>query len=323
MSVSDDCAATLRPLCGLCGSAAVCDLGAIPDSDYFAGQVLPRALSGGRLWSCENCESMFRYPILSGEDYLSLYRSGEPAQWSAGEHRAEHWSGGENREDLRIIRSMLAAARVSRALDVGCGSGEFLASLPAGIARFGIEPSASAEMASRRGIEIVARQLDECPADTRFDAVTIIDVIEHVPELELFLTRAYAQLSAGGLLIVSTGDPDNRLWRQWFKCRFWYVAFPEHITFPSLRFFQAWCTRTGAVLAERRVTRYQRTGLARRVLGAAIQASFFANPNAFNWLGRSLETRVAPAKAQRRTFSPGIPGTFRDHQILAMRKPAD
>jgi SAM-dependent methyltransferase len=264
---------------------------------------------------------MFRHPILSAAEYLSLYRSGAPEQWSAGEQRAEHWSGAEDREDLRIIRSMLGAARVSRVLDVGCGSGEFLASLPPGVAKFGIEPSAAAEVASRRGIEILARQLEECPAESRFDAVTIIDVIEHVPEPDALLTRAYAQLDAGGLLIVSTGDPDSRLWRRFFKARFWYVTFPEHITFPSLAFFRAWCTGTGALLLERRVTRYQRAGIARRVLGAAIQATYFASPTTFNWLGRSLHGAAAPGKAQRRTFSPGVPGTFRDHQILALRKP--
>jgi SAM-dependent methyltransferase len=319
----DDSDVPAKPtLCRLCGSAAIRDLGAIPDSDYFAGQVLSGPLSGGSLWGCQDCASMFRYPILTGEQYLSLYRSGDPKQWSADEHRAEHWDSGRFREDLRIIRSIIADARVRSALDVGCGSGEFLASLPVNVAKFGIEPSWAGEFASRRGIDIVARQLDEFAAQERFDAVTIIDVIEHVPEVEPFLTRAYARLSPGGLLIVSTGNPDNRLWREWLRGRFWYVIFPEHITFPSLSFFKSWCTRTGAVLAERHITRYQRAGLARRLLGAAIQALFVVNPHAFNWLGRSLRTGVRAGKAQRRTFSPGIPGTFRDHQIVVMRKPA-
>jgi SAM-dependent methyltransferase len=264
---------------------------------------------------------MFRYPILTAEQYLSLYRAGDPNQWSADEHRAEHWDSGRLREDLRIIRSIMVDAGVRSALDVGCGSGEFLASLPADVAKFGIEPSGAGLLASRRGIDIVARQLEECAVQGRFDAVTIIDVIEHVPEVEPFLARAYAWLSPGGLLIVSTGNPDNRLWRDWLRGRFWYVVFPEHITFPSLSYFKSWCARSGAVLAERHVTRYQRAGLARRLLGAAIQALFVMNPNVFNWLGRSLRGGVRRGKAQRRTFSPGIPGTFRDHHIIVMRKP--
>ena len=316
---SDICAGPVP--CRLCGSAAIRDLGAIPASDYFAGQVLPGPLSGGRLWGCRDCASMFRYPILTAEQYLSLYRAGDPNQWSADEHRAEHWDSGRLREDLRIIRSIMVDAGVRSALDVGCGSGEFLASLPADVAKFGIEPSGAGLLASRRGIDIVARQLEECAVQGRFDAVTIIDVIEHVPEVEPFLARAYAWLSPGGLLIVSTGNPDNRLWRDWLRGRFWYVVFPEHITFPSLSYFKSWCARSGAVLAERHVTRYQRAGLARRLLGAAIQALFVMNPNVFNWLGRSLRGGVRRGKAQRRTFSPGIPGTFRDHQIIVMRKP--
>lgn len=268
---------------------------------------------------------MFRHPILSSAEYLSLYRSGEPEQWSAGEQREEHWSGAEEREDLRIIRSMLDSGRASRVLDVGCGSGEFLASLPPGVAKFGIEPSAAAEVASRRGVEILAGRLEELSgplAARRFDAVTLIDVIEHVPEPDALLTRAYAQLSAGGLLIVSTGDPNNSLWRRLLKARFWYVAFPEHITFPSSVFFQAWCARAGAQPLERQVTRYQRAGLARRFLGAAIQTAYGASPATFSRLGRSLNGAATPGKAPRQTFSPGVPGTFRDHQILAASKPA-
>lgn len=301
-----------RPKCRLCGSPETLDRGAIPDSDYFAGRVLPSLLAGGRLWSCSGCASMFRHPTLSAEQYLSLYRAGEP----------EQWTGIARREDLRVIRSILQGADARDVLDIGCGSGEFLASLPDTVARFGIEPSPAAELARRRGVQIVGRQLEECAADRFFDAVTLIDVIEHIAEPGPFLAQAYERLSPGGLLVVSTGDPGNRLWRDWLRSRFWYVSFPEHVSFPSLRFFQLWCAQAGAALTERRVTRYWRSSPAQRALGAAIQAVFFASPAAFNQVGRSLGVGVGPGKARRRTYSPAMPGAFRDHQIVVMARAA-
>jgi SAM-dependent methyltransferase len=255
---------------------------------------------------------MFRHPILTAKEYLSLYQCGAPDQWS----------GGEQREDLRIIRSIVEAGRIGSALDVGCGSGDFLASLPGSIAKFGIEPSGAAALASRRGISVVARELHECSAERRFDVVTSIDVIEHIPEPDTFLTQAFRHVAPGGMLIVSTGDPDTFVWRRGLKARFWYASFPEHVSFPAAGFFYSWCAKTGAVLAARHATRYQTMRLPQRALGITIQTAFFASPRAFSWLGRSIDSLRSAGKPRRRTFSPGIPGTFVDHQIIVVRKPA-
>ncbi len=298
------------PACRLCGWRSTQDQGAIPDSDYFAGCVLERSLPGGRLWSCARCRSAFRHPILSQAEYLSLYRSGAP----------EHWSGSESREDLRIIRSIVSAARVDSTLDVGCGSGDFLASLPPHIAKSGIEPSPAAALARDRGIEIVARDLDTWATERRFDVITLIDVVEHVPDPGGFMARAYAHLRPGGVVIVSTGDPQAFAWRL-LKSRFWYVSFPEHISFPAGAFFEQWCARTGALMKARHVTRYRTTSLPQLSLGLAIQGVFFASPRAFNWAGRLLGLNRAPGQRPRRGFSPGIPGTFLDHQIVLIGKP--
>lgn len=298
-----------QPTCRLCGSALTRKLGTLPDSDFFAGQVLDTCLKGGGLWSCGDCASMFRHPVLRSDQYLSLYRTGAPDQWS----------GDKRREDLRIIRSIVAGARVRCVLDVGCGSGDFLATLADEFSRCGIEPSPAAAVAARRGIEIVAVELSQCPPERRFDAVTIIDVIEHVAEPAAFLTQAYQHVASEGLLIVSTGNPDTGVWRRWFKSRFWYASFPEHLSFPAAGFFQHWCRQAGAEMVERHETRYQRMHPLRRVLGVVIQSVFALHPGAFNLLGRSLG--AIRGNSRRRMFSPGIPGTFVDHHIVVIRKP--
>ena len=68
----------------------------------------------------------------------------------------------------------------------------------------------------------------------------MIDVIEHVTNPGELLDQALPHLTPGGTLIISTGDAGNVLWRRVFRSRFWYSSFPEHITFPSLRYFHIW-----------------------------------------------------------------------------------
>lgn len=299
------------PRCRLCGSRSTKQLGRLQEGDYFAGRVLATPLEGGRLWGCADCRSMFRHPILPAASYFSLYQGGAP----------DHWSGGERREDRRIIRSIVADSNIGSVLDVGCGTGEFLASLPAGVARFGVEPSAAALAARSRGIEVLAPELASWRGRGQFDAVTIIDVIEHIPEPRAFLTEAYLRVAPGGLLIVSTGNPEAFLWRRVLGARFWYVTLPEHLTFPGLGFFERWCHEAGATLVKRRKTRYARLGWAHLMVGLAMQAAFFVSPRAFNLVARSIYAHTMRAGEHRRTFSPVMPGTFVDHQIVVIAKP--
>ena len=118
--------------CRLCGDTHISCLGAVPESDYFAGRVLQLPIEGGRLWRCDACQSMFRHPVLPASTYLALYAEGAADEWSA--------DGG--RQDLAIIRGIIAQkARLGGVLDVGCGTGDFLLTLPAEFKRCGVEPS--------------------------------------------------------------------------------------------------------------------------------------------------------------------------------------
>ena len=139
--------------CRLCGDIRIESLGQIPDSDYFAGRVLPGSMPAGCLWRCRCCGSMFRHPILSETAYLDLYARGLGDQWSTRAHR----------RDLEIIRGVIAQHEPSHAvLDVGCGEGDFLLTLPANLRRYGVEPSTAAgDAAAQRGVRVLGRTIDD------------------------------------------------------------------------------------------------------------------------------------------------------------------
>lgn len=298
--------------CRLCGDARIRCLGTVPDSDYFAGRVLKLAIHGGRLWRCDACESMFRHPVLPDTTYLALYAAGA----------ADEWSGDDARQDLAIVREIIAQkARPGGVLDVGCGAGDFLLTLPAELRRCGVEPSAAAAAAAKkRGIAILAPTLEDLPPQAAFDVITMIDVVEHVADPAALLERALPHLAPGGSLVIATGDPRNVLWRRVFRSRFWYSSFPEHITFPSLRYFHIWHEGKGLQSPTATRLKYRHIPFWQSVLYFASQAVYLASPWLLHRVGRGLEWLRRTPRPRRRFFSPGAPGMFADHQIVIIEK---
>ena len=105
-----------------------------------------------------------------------------------------------------------------RVLDIGCGAGllcEPLARL--GAQMIGVDPSASNIAAGKlhadRGhlaIDYRCTTVEEMDARERFDIVLAMEVVEHVTDIGLFLSRCAAMLKPSGMMVVSTL---NRNWK--------------------------------------------------------------------------------------------------------------
>lgn len=100
-----------------------------------------------------------------------------------------------------------------RVLDVGCGGGlvsEPLARLGASVT--GIDPTVDSIAVARRHAEAMGLSIDYRTASVEqlqaqgecFDAVTCMEVIEHVPDQPAFVKSLAALVSPGGLLVMST-----------------------------------------------------------------------------------------------------------------------
>jgi 2-polyprenyl-3-methyl-5-hydroxy-6-metoxy-1,4-benzoquinol methylase len=299
------------PSCRLCGGGPIVWMGVLPPSDAFAGRTLESPLVGGMLWQCGVCKSMFRDPILSPQEYLALYSGPDTGEWGRVEGRVDREMAGA------VIKALPVGQRI---LDVGCGAGYFLDGLCPGASLYGVEPSARAgEMAAEKGISILGRTLADVPADLHFDVILLIDVIEHVPNPTALLDTALMHLAAGGILLVSTGDPASLAWRKIFKARFWYSGFPEHISFPSKQFFTQWQQQRGLDLEAVYRVRYLRLTLARCLRSLCIQILFWVSPRLYNAVASRKSVR-SPCPRPRRYVTPGAPGVFRDHQVVVMSR---
>lgn len=104
-------------------------------------------------------------------------------------------------------------------LDVGCGSGTFIGSLPTHINSIGIDVSQpQIEYASRRygspsKVFLTTGEGQSVIQPNSFDIVTVIELIEHLEQKEVqdLLINAYSALKPTGRIIVSTPDYDS-LW---------------------------------------------------------------------------------------------------------------
>lgn len=107
----------------------------------------------------------------------------------------------------------LSSARPGRLLDIGSGSGEFIARMrDCGWNVLGIEPDVlAAQSAARRyGVRVVAGTLDSVSRQPGwFDAVTLRHVIEHVPDPIGTLRKSWDLLRPNGKLVVLTPNVDG------------------------------------------------------------------------------------------------------------------
>ncbi len=117
----------------------------------------------------------------------------------------------------RNVRSLNCLSGL-RILDIGCGAGllcEPFARLGAQV--IGIDPSASniaaAKLHAEKGhlsIEYRCTTVEEMDLRERFEIVLAMEVVEHVSDVGLFLSRCAAMMKPGGLMVVSTL---NRNWK--------------------------------------------------------------------------------------------------------------
>jgi len=115
----------------------------------------------------------------------------------------------------RYLSVIERSAPNRRLLDVGSGAGIFVAAaVGRGFQAVGVEPSARAVEISRHWGELpivhgLLQADDDLPRDN--GALTLWDVIEHVPDPTALLTACADHLADGGLLVLETPDEGSLL----------------------------------------------------------------------------------------------------------------
>ena len=192
---------------------------------YLCGRQTTRLVVANAEYSylkCSACGFRRRHPLPTADEESALYEE---------EYYVDRGLEADLDHQPALMRSLIER-RVQiltklnggpgRLLDVGAGTGLFVeASLRAGWTAEGLETSASAVAMARRitRAPVALGRLEDHPAKEPLDAITLWDVLEHVPDPRATLRLIRGMLRPGGLVGVTlpnvTGIKARLLGHRW------------------------------------------------------------------------------------------------------------
>lgn len=212
------------------------------------------------LVKCQECGMMFHKTILSSEWLNVLYsqwiddsqiENFEAKNQNNGSREAKFEQGRQLTKHVLRLQKLLHknSSQPCRILDYGCGDGNFLnLAVLFGFEGYGLDFSSTrARRAGRSDITIV-NSLEEFDAQQvgKFHAVSLFQVLEHLPDPIAVLRKLANRMEKGGILIVEVPDcrgiskPDNFL-------EFHAVQPLEHINAFTPITLKQMCERVGFV----------------------------------------------------------------------------
>jgi len=174
------------------------------------------AVFGDELHKCTRCKLIFVHPYPTQAQMVERHMSRDYADhpyFTAGEEIAD--SGSHDIHLLALDALTAHLPREARILDVGAGSGDFVRAVST---RFpyveGLEPSPHLAARAR---ERTRKTIIECPfeafaPDVPYDAVVLMDIIEHTADPRAVIAKARSLLRPGGLLFVCTVNSHSLLY---------------------------------------------------------------------------------------------------------------
>jgi SAM-dependent methyltransferase len=216
--------------CPLCFSERIEPVGRIPyeSPTRFSTSEVEFA-AAPQLWRCKDCGSSFVQNVVPEDIAVTLYTGGASGErWSS-----EPFEVVKPANQLECLDGYFREG--ASVLDIGCNTGELLDyARRRGCRTAGVEYSA----ASRRILETKGHDsfANISDVDEQFDVITAFDLVEHFYDVPDFFRRCKAMLKKGGVLVVLTGDIGS-LSARVCKANWWYLRYPEHIAFPSRKYF--------------------------------------------------------------------------------------
>jgi SAM-dependent methyltransferase len=164
--------------------------------------------NGCDIWQCRGCglgraeSSGFDPQAYYTGDYFSGHRSDGYSDYRAAEPVLRR----EFAHSVTLIRNYRRAGRL---LDLGCAYGYFLQEAARYFEVAGIELAEEAAAYCRgAGLNVLSGVADEANMARigKVDVITLLDVIEHLPQPQQTLALCERYLKPGGIIMITTGD---------------------------------------------------------------------------------------------------------------------
>jgi SAM-dependent methyltransferase len=227
---------SLRDRCPACGSADLAAAftraewaAAAPDDrrSTMAAMEADPGLAFGAFLRCGACGTYFTDRVPSPDTLGRFYGAyqGNPTYLAKLDKKLAL--------ETRRLFCLRFLVRGRRFLDVGSSIGCAVeAARRNGFAATGLELGEEAVAIARERFprnEFIVGALGALPPDRRFDLVQCVEVIEHVPDVPLFVEQLAARVAPGGVLLLTTPDVGHRRVRG-NEIGWGTLKPPEHIT---------------------------------------------------------------------------------------------
>jgi len=217
--------------CPLCNTADIFKVGNLnyPEPLRFSTQQI-LLTEQPELWRCQECLSCFVQNVIPEKIGKSLYIRGDAAaRWPTARFEEE-----KTANTIECLSKLFLPGK--KVLDIGCNTGELLDYAKSrGCEAAGLEFSATSRgVLDDKGYRAYA-SFDQI--NDLYDVVTAVDLVEHLYSVPDFMDRCKGKLTSNGCLVLLTGDVRS-LSARMTGADWWYVRIPEHIVFPSSKYYE-------------------------------------------------------------------------------------
>lgn len=194
---------------------------------------------------CQNCSLLFVRNIVTVQQLKAYYEAGAAEDYV--------YCSDSNSAMLNYcyarVRSLIEhhCPAKGKILDIGCNAGQFLCSMDAGWDRFGTEIAPALALAARQtlGDRIHVGSFETYPMRASFfDVISLQDVLDHFADPRECLTRCYAMLKPGGIIVVKVHNVDC-LFAKLSGSRFYAIVPPCHLFFFGVKSLDTLLQKTG------------------------------------------------------------------------------
>lgn len=209
-------------------------------------------------------------------------------------------------ECLRSVENLVSKGEM---LDVGAATGYFLSiAKKRGWRVSGVEIGSDAARAGqKKGLDIKTGTIAGLPGEKKFDAITMFDVIEHVPDPRTDLVKAKQLLKDKGALVIIT--PDSGSFYARLLGKHWHLIVPpEHVTLFNKKSLSDLLSETGFEILE--IKRPGKSFTVEYILHTLFR---WQKLGVWGWLLRIVKKYAALAEFR-------LPLNFGDNMLILARK---
>jgi len=208
---------------------------------------------------CQNCQTAFTQNMPDGKEIIRYYQSENYISHSNTRkgiintiyHYVREYMLGKKQQLVNAISNKTTGT----ALDIGCGTGYFLHTLQqAGWQVQGIEADEKARQfaTTQFKLQVSSPEKLQTLASKSFDVITLWHVLEHIHDLETYMTEITRVLKTDGVLVIAVPNyqsADAKYYKEMWAA--WDV--PRHLWHFSQKSIQTLADRFGFAVTQQHI----------------------------------------------------------------------